>query len=81
VSDVPGADDPHEAIGWGRAFVSALAILVLGGALLVYVPNWLLTHLTSMSRSGRVAIVTSLFFVVFFAFAWGLRRLQARGII
>jgi len=77
---VPG-DDPARGIGWGRAFVSALAILLVGGALLVYFPNWMLTHLTGLSRSGRVGVVTTWFFVVFFAFAWGLRRLQARRVI
>lgn len=74
-------DDPHGAIGWGRALVSALAILLLGTALLVYFPNWLLLQLTGMSRSSRVAVVTIWFFVVLFAFAWGLRRLQARRVI
>jgi hypothetical protein len=81
VTDAPAGDDPHGAIGWGRAIVSALTILLLGGALLVYLPNWLMTHLTDMSRSGRVTIVTTWFFVVLFAFAWGLRRLQARRVI
>jgi hypothetical protein len=74
-------DDQHGAIGWGRALVSALAILLLGTALLVYFPNWLLLQLTGMSRSSRVAVVTIWFFVVLSAFAWGLRRLQARRVI
>jgi hypothetical protein len=54
---------------------------VAGAVLLVFVPNWLLTHLTGLSRNGRVAIVTTGFIVVFVAFAWVLRRLQARRVI
>ncbi|MEX1006407.1 MAG: hypothetical protein WD271_01010 [Acidimicrobiia bacterium] len=68
-------------IGWGRALVSAAVILVAGAVLLVFVPNWLLTHLTGLSRNGRVAVVTTSFVVVFVAFAWVLRRLQARRVI
>jgi len=75
----------HEAapspIGWVRAALSSLAILALGAVLFLYVPNWVLTHLTGLSRHGRVAIATAGFFVLFFAFAWALRRLQARHAI
>jgi Ca2+/Na+ antiporter len=68
-------------IGWGRALVSAVVILVVGAVLFVFAPNWLLTHLTGLSRNGRVAVVTTAFVVVFVAFAWALRRLQARRVI
>jgi len=75
----------HEAaplsIGWVRAALSSLAILVSGAVLFLYVPNWVLTHLTGLSRDGRVAVATAGFFVAFFAFAWALRRLQARRVI
>lgn len=66
------------AIGWMRALLTAVAILVVGAVLFVFGPNWLLTHLTGLSRNGRVAVVTTVFVIVFAAFAWGLRRLQAR---
>ena len=77
----PLDDEPTRRIGWGRAVVSALAILVLGVGLFVYLPNWVLNHFTGMSRSSRVGIVTTWFFVVLLAFAWVLRRLQARRVI
>ena len=76
----PG-DEPKAGIGWGRALLSALTILVLGVALLVYLPNWIINHFTGMSRSSRVGIVTTVFFVMLLAIAWGLRRLQARRVI
>jgi hypothetical protein len=78
----PAADAPPEsAISWRRAIASALAILVVGTALFVYLPNWLLTHLGGLSRNGRVAVATITFFALFFAVAWLLRRLQARHLV
>jgi hypothetical protein len=68
-------------IGWARALLSSVVILVAGAVLFLFVPNWLLTHLTGLSRNGRVAVVTTAFIVVFVAFAWTLRRLQARHAI
>ena len=68
-------------IGWGRAALTAVAILVVGTVLFVIAPNWVLMHLTGLSRNGRVAVATVGFFVIFVAFAWALRRLQARRVI
>ena len=68
-------------IGWVRSLVSAVVILVAGAVFFVFAPNWLLTHLTGLSRNGRIAVVTTAFVVVFVAFAWVLRRLQARRVI
>jgi len=68
-------------IGWGRAALTAIAILVVGTATLVIFPNWVLVHLTGLSRNGRVAVATIGFVAIFAALAWGLRRLQARGVI
>jgi hypothetical protein len=68
-------------IGWGRAVCTALVILALGTALLVYLPNWALTHLTGLSRNGRVAVAATVFFVLFVAFAWTMRRLQSRHVL
>jgi len=76
-----GGEETPSPIGWGRAALMSLVILALGTALFVYLPNWVLTHLTGLSRNGRVAVATTAFFVLFFAFAWGLRRLQARHVI
>jgi hypothetical protein len=68
-------------IGWWRAAASALTILAVGAGLFVYVPNWVLTHLTGLSRSSRVTVATIGFVLFLAASAWLLRRLQARGVI
>ena len=68
-------------IGWARAALTSGAVLIFGTALLVYAPNWALTHLTGLSRNGRVAVATGWFFAALFAMLWVLRRLQARRMI
>jgi hypothetical protein len=68
------------SISWLRAILSAVAILVVGVAVLVYGANAVLT-MHGKTRSSLVGIVTPLFFVVLFALAWGLSRLQARKVI
>jgi hypothetical protein len=68
-------------IGWWRAAASALTLLVVGAGLFVYAPNWVLTHLTGLSRSGRVAIATIGFFGLLAAVAWLLHRLQGRHVV
>ena len=76
------ADPPETAsIGWFRAILTAAIIAVVGIALLVYVPNAILTHATSVDRHTRVAIATTEFFVALFVLAFVLRRLQRRKII
>ena len=64
-----------------RAAVSALVILVVSAGVFVYLPNWVLTHLTGLARSHRVAVATIGFFVLFAAATWLLRRLQGRRVI
>jgi hypothetical protein len=66
------------AIPWWRALLTVVMIMVVGFVLLAWLPNYLLTHLDSLSRNARVTVVTTEFFVVLFAMAWSLRRLQAR---
>ena len=79
--DVGEVGGQPESIGWGRAVLASVLIVVVGAVLFVFGPNWLLTHLTGLSRNGRVAIVTVAFFAFFALFVWGLRRLQARHVI
>ena len=69
-----------QSISWLRAILSAVAILVVGVAVLVYGANAVLT-MHGKTRTSLVGIVTPLFFVVLFALAWGLRQLQRRKII
>ncbi len=68
-------------IGWWRATLSSVAILVVGIGVLVYGTNAVVTRLLSVSRSTRVGIATTVFFVAFIALAWTLRRLQRGRII
>lgn len=68
-------------IGWWRATLSSVAIFVVGIGVLVYGTNAVVTRLLSVSRSTRVGIATTVFFVAFGALAWTLRRLQRGHII
>jgi hypothetical protein len=61
--------------------VATVVIVALGVALLVLVPNLILTRVGGLDRSGRVALATVWFFGMLAAFAWLLRRLQARHLI
>lgn len=74
-------DDTQPPIGWGRATGLALAILAIGAACFVFVPNWVLTNLTGLSNNARIAVATVGFFAILVGGAWLLRRLQARGVI
>jgi hypothetical protein len=69
------------SFGWVRALLTGLGIVVGLAVLLVWVPELVLTRLTGIGRSGRVAIATAWFFVALGAAAWALRSLQARRII
>ena len=68
-------------IGWPRAIASGCAILIVALVATVFVPHEILTKLTSMNRAGRERVAAAAFLVAIGALAWGLRRLQARGII
>jgi hypothetical protein len=68
-------------IGWFRAILTAVVIVVVGIAILVYGSNAVLTKVHGKTRSSLVGIVTPLFFVVLFALAWALRQLQRRKMI
>jgi hypothetical protein len=73
---------PQAGIGWLRAIGSGLAVLVVGFGLAVGVANWILTDgLGLKSRDERVWLASAVFFFVVVVAAWGLRRLQSRGLI
>jgi hypothetical protein len=74
------ADDPRP-IGWLRAILSAAIIVAVGIGALVYGSNAVLTKVHGKTRSSLVAVVTIGFFVVLFAMAWLLRRLQKKRVI
>ena len=73
--------DLPPTIGWFRAILTAVVIVVVGIAILVYGSNAVLTKVHGKTRSSLVGIVTPLFFVVLFAVAWSLRQLQRRNIL
>jgi len=75
------ARDLGLALTWPRAIVAAVVVVALGVALLVVVPNLIVTRVGGLGRSGRVALATVWFFGMLAAFAWLLRRLQARRLI
>jgi hypothetical protein len=74
-------DETPPTIGWLRAILTSVGIVVVGILLLVYVPNWILTKINGKTRSSLVALATITFFVVFVALAWTLRWLQRRKVI
>ena len=74
-------DETPTTIGWLRAILTSVGIVVVGILLLVYVPNWILTKINGKTRSSLVALATITFFVVFVALAWTLRWLQRRKVI
>lgn len=86
MSDSDASDDvapPDSAaeIGWLRALVSALAILVVGIGGAVYGSDRILTKAMGLRRTPREYLATALFFLVVIVLAWVLRRLQARKLI
>ena len=66
---------------WRRGVASGVAVVAVAFVLLVYVPNLLLSKLSSFDRSGRVAITTIWFTVSLVGLLWVLRRLQSRHLI
>ena len=61
--------------------MATVVVVAIGIVLLVVVPNLIVTRLGGLDRSGRVALATVWFFGMLAAFAWLLRRLQARHLI
>ena len=68
-------------MSWPRAIVSGLVIVAMAFALLVYIPDLILSRVTGLERGGRVALATGWFVVSFVGLLWGLRRLQSRRLI
>ena len=76
-------ENPQERppIGWLRATLTAVGIVVVGIALLVYGTNAVMTKIHGKTHGSLVAVATTMFFVILLAMAWTLRRLQRRNII
>ena len=78
---MPDEAEHGNPIGWARAIVISVLVVVVGIAVLVYGANTLLTHVHRITRSGLVAIVTPSFFLFVLLMAAVLRRLQRRKVI
>ena len=63
-----------------RAITTGVLVVIVAFVLLVVVPDQLL-QLTGIDRSRRVLLATVEFTVALSALLWGLRRLQARGVL
>jgi len=77
-------DDRSEqpsGLSWLRATGISVVISVVGVALLAYVPNLIVTHLTSLVHSARVAIAVAWFFIVLLGLALAMRWLQGRKVL
>jgi hypothetical protein len=74
-------DEPTPEIGWLRAIVTGIAVLVVGIGIAVIGANRILTKALGVTPGGRQALASALFLVVVIVMAWALRRLQARGLI
>jgi hypothetical protein len=83
MSDNPasGGEAGEVEIGWVRAVLSALAIIVVGFLAAVVAPNRILTKALALRRTPREWLAVGLFFLVIIVMAWVLRRLQARKLI
>jgi hypothetical protein len=81
VTDEHATDESVGEIGWLRAIATGVAILVVGIGVTVIGGNRILTKALGVTRGGREALATGLFFVVVVGLAWLLRKLQSRGLI
>jgi len=70
-----GDDD----IGWVRAIVSGLVVLLVGFGGGLIGANAILTKALGLTRDARQWLATALFLVVVIVLAWALRWLQGRG--
>jgi len=66
---------------WPRAFLSGVVIVGVAFALLVVIPDLILSEITGVERGGRVALATGWFVASLAGLLWGLRRLQSRRVI
>lgn len=73
-------DTPPE-IGWIRAILTAIGILVVGVTVLVYATNAVILKAKGLNHGNRVGIATTMFFVALLVLAVALRQLQRRKLI
>jgi hypothetical protein len=67
-------------MSWPRAGLAGAALVAVAFAVLVYVPDLLVSSISGVDRSTRVLLATAWFTVAVVVLMWGLRKLQARGL-
>jgi hypothetical protein len=70
----------RSAIGWGRAVLSGVALVLVGFLVCAYLPDVILKR-ANMGRSERANLATAVSLVSVAVMAWILRRLQRKGVI
>ena len=76
-----GGPSKEREIGWPRAVLSGLVVIVIGFAGAVLGPNAILTKSLALTRGARELLATLLFFAVIAILAVVLRWLQHRKLI
>jgi hypothetical protein len=75
------AGEPGASVSWPRAVAATVAVAAVGVAVLVVVPNLIVTRVGGLDRGWRAGLAAIWFFGMLAALAWLLRRLQARHLI
>jgi hypothetical protein len=78
---VTANEDGGAGIGWPRALLSGVGIVVIGLAVAVWGSNYVLTDVTGVDRNVREYIASAVFLGAVIVLAFVLRRLQRRGLI
>lgn len=74
-------DEEAREISWMRASLTSLVIVVVAVALLIVVPNIIITRWNRFVHSARVAFAVAWFFISTLGLAGALRALQSRRIL
>jgi len=77
----PTPEERRDAIGWARAILTGLGLLIGGIAVGVYGAQAAVEQLTGFSRDQRVWAATAIMTLSMIVMAWLLRRLQSLGLI
>ena len=80
-TEAPSVPPAREHLGWVRAILSGLAVLVVGLAATVVVANLIITKATGISRDAAAYLASGWFVIAVCVIAFVLRRLQRRGVI
>ena len=79
--DQQAAQPAQAAIGWPRAILTGVAVLVIGLGVSVVGADEIISRWTSLSRDAVSYVASGFFVVVVLAASWMVRRLQGRGVL